>query len=499
MPPKPPETRIKHIVVLMLENRSFDHVFGFFPPSAGQKIENLTGSNSNLSNLLDPTKPASNDNPTFKVGENAPFAVHDKDGPPHSFHAVCLQLCNNIDGPSAANPVKNNGFIRAYKDDLLRRTHKIDAAQVGEVMQSFAPSQLPAINQLAKEFCLCDRWFCEVPGPTMPNRMYIHAATSEGYVHNDFGRDFTSKTIYELIQQKGLTWCTYFHDLNEVLQFKKLGHDPKQFRRFPDRWAADVTSGELPNYVFILPRFNNKKATQGKPASMANSQHAPEDVRFGEHLIADVYDALASNSQLFAETALIVTYDEHGGFFDHISPGRAPNPDKTNSPNPDDKANFKVPSFSFDRLGLRVPAVIVSPWIKPGIILNRSLQHTSVIKTATELFGLDGPLNDRDKSALSFGDLFSQLPSARPPNQMPSKLDRPSLQQTIFSMVAGTRVDPADEPLDSLTEEWVNGLASLTARRAGVHAVEALAARRPPTTQGEAADLVENCLKTLGL
>jgi len=324
VPPQLPQSRIKHVVVLMLENRSFDHLFGFFQPSLGQTIENLRGANSNLDNLLDPSKPPSPNNPVFKVGQNAPFAVHDKDGPPHSFHAVCLQLCNDPDGPSAASPVKNNGYIRAYKDDLLRRTHQIDRDQVAEVMQSFSSTQLPAINQLAKEFVLCDHWFCEVPGPTMPNRMYIHAATSEGYVHNAFDRDFTSKTIYELVQAKGLKWCTYFHDLNEVLQFKKLGHDPDNFRRFGDRWATDVSSGKLPNYVFILPRFNNKKAAQGKPAIMANSQHAPEDVRFGEHLIADVYDALAANVQLFSETVLIVTYDEHGGFYEHIAPGTAP-------------------------------------------------------------------------------------------------------------------------------------------------------------------------------
>jgi phospholipase C len=499
VPPKLPQQRIKHIVVLMLENRSLDHVFGFFQPSSGQTIENLKDGNSNLSNLLDPSKPSSNDNPAFKVGQDAPFAIHDKDGPPHSFHAVCLQLCNNIDGPSAANPVKNNGFIRAYKDDLLRRTHHIDQAQVTEVMLSFATSQLPAINQLAKEFALCDHWFCEVPGPTMPNRMYIHAATSEGYVHNAFDRDFTSKTIYELVQEKGLTWCTYFHDLNEVLQFKSLGHTPDHFRRFGDRWITDVASGDLPNYVFILPRFNNKKAAQNKPAIMANSQHAPEDVRFGEHLIADVYDALAANAQLFAETVLIVTYDEHGGFFEHIAPGPAPNPDKQDSPNADDKANFKVPSFSFDRLGLRVPALIVSPWIKQGIVVNRDLQHTSVIKTAIELFGLKGPLNRRDDSAASFADLFSQLSAPRPSNQLPNKLKRPPLQNTVVSLVAGVRVEPADEPLDSLLEEWVSGLATLTSRRVGVSRVEALAARRMPRTQGEATELIEACLKSLGV
>ncbi len=499
MPIALPQSRIKHIVVLMLENRSFDHLFGFFEQTAGQTIENLSGANSTLSNLLDPASPESANNPALPVKQPAPFAVHDKDGPPHSFNAVCVQLCNDRNGPSAANPVKNNGFVRSYKDDLLRRTHQINADNIAEVMESFAPDQLPAINQLAREFCLCDHWFCEVPGPTMPNRMYIHAATSEGYVHNAFGRDFTSKTIYELVQDKGLTWCTYFHDLSEVLQFKALGNSPNTFRRFASRWANDVQAGDLPNYVFILPRFNNKKASAGAPASPANSQHAPEDVRFGENLIADVYDALAANEALFSETVLIVTYDEHGGFFEHIAPGAAPNPDGMNSPNPDDHANFKVPSFSFDRLGLRVPALIVSPWIKKGMVENRNLQHTSVIKTATDVFGLAASLNARDASAASFADLFTQLEAPRAAADMPVRLDRPQIDHTVMSVVAGVAVDPADEPLDSLTDEWVRGFAELISRRTGANLVGPDAVEAIPTTQGEASEFIDRHLRNLGI
>src|SRR4029079_372239 len=147
-------------------------------------------------------------NPEFIASRPAPFAVHDKNGPSHSFNAVCVQLCNDPAGPSAASPVKNNGFVRSYKDALLTGSHDSSSDHIAEVMRSFAPDQLPAINQLAAEFCLCDHWFCEVPGPTMPNRMFIHAATSEGYVHNAFDRDYTSKTIYELVAEQGLTWCT---------------------------------------------------------------------------------------------------------------------------------------------------------------------------------------------------------------------------------------------------------------------------------------------------
>jgi phospholipase C len=378
MPPANLQERIQHVIVLALENRSFDHLFGFFQPAGGQNIENLLGTNAHLFNLLDPSRPEAGDNPRFPVSQPAPFAVHDKEGPPHSFNAVCLQLCNDRSGPSPANPAINNGFVRSYKDDLLRRTHHVDVGQISEVMRSFAPVQLPAINQLAREFCLCDHWFCDVPGPTMPNRMFLHAATSEGYVHNDFKRNYTSRTVYELFQQKGLTWATYFHDMNEVLQFGNLEKTPDHFRRFEDRWASDVAQGNLPNYTFIFPRFVNQRAANGVPAKLANSQHAPEDVRFGEHLIADVYDALAANHDLWSQSVLIIIYDEHGGFYDHVVPGSAPNPDGKISPNPDDPAKFSIPSFNFDRLGLRIPAVIASPWIPKGMVENRALQHTPV-------------------------------------------------------------------------------------------------------------------------
>src|SRR5258706_3636181 len=183
-------------------------------------------------------------------------------------------------------------------------------------------------------------------------------------------------------------------------------------RRFDERWASDVAQGKLPNYSFILPRFMNKK-NAGASTKFANSQHAPEDVRFGEHLIADVYDALAANEALWKQSALIVTYDEHGGFFDHVMPGPAPNPDGQNSPNPDDHAAFTVPPFAFDRIGLRVPALIASPWIPKCIVENRPLQHTSVIKTVCEIFHLAGPLNRRDQSEASFANLFENLATPR--------------------------------------------------------------------------------------
>jgi phospholipase C len=209
-------------------------------------------------------------------------------------------------------------------------------------------------------------------------------------------------------------------------------------------------------------------------------------------LIADVYDALAANQALFNQTALIVTYDEIGGFYEHIAPLGAPNPDGQKSPNPDDNATFQVPSFKFDRLGLRVPTLIVSPWIPKGIVENRNLQHTSVIKTMSEMFGLAGPLNKRDKSATSFADLFKKLDASRPATDMPKKLPRPPLADAAVSVVAGVPLDPADEPLSSLVKEWLEGTIKLTAKSPAVMALSAAALEAPPpATQGAASNFVE--------
>ena len=495
MPAHQHARRIDHVVVLMLENRSFDHVFGFFEPGPGESITNLRS--SSLTNRFDPAKPVSPSNPAVAATSPAPFAVHDKEGPPHGFASVCLQLCNDSHGPGPGRPVNNEGFVRAYKDDLLRRTHVVDQAKVAEVMTSFAPAQLPAINDLATNFCVCDHWFCDVPSSTMSNRMFVHAATSEGYVHNAFDRPYHSKTIYELVEEKGLSWATYFHDLNEVLQFSRLSRTPEHFRRFVDRFADDVLHDRLPNYSFILPRFMNRSASE-----LANSQHLPEDVRHGEHLIADVYDALVAAPEVWQRTALIVTYDEHGGFFDHVAPGATVNPDGQNSPNPDDRR--PGPPFSFDRLGLRVPAVIASPWIPRGRVEHRTLQHASVIKSLTEIFDLAGPLNQRDAHAASFADLFEQMPAPRPASDMPARLARPSATAAsarVASMVAGVPLGAEEEPLDPLTEEWVRGFAALTAgtAKSGVAPLVATAAMAMPMNHAQAADLVQQRLAALGI
>ena len=460
------KAKIEHFVVLMLENRSFDHLFGF--------RTGVNGLKGNEFNLLDPSNPESDSNPVCSVSNGAPFAVPLGKGPGHSIEQTNRQLFNSKTGPVSGQPAKNDGFVRSYSSELFadhvkNPTHD----QLSVVMESFAPSRLPALNMLADNFCVCDNWHSEVPGPTQPNRLYVHAATSVGYGHNVWSKKFDVRTIYENLQDKGLTWATYEFDQNEVRSFTRINQNKQSFKHF-DAFAGDVQEGTLPNYSFILPRFMN--AQEG----MANSQHAPEDARYGDNLIADVYEALRSNEDIWNKAALIVLYDEHGGFYDHAVPPGTVNPDGINSPAPDDKASF-APAFGFDRLGLRVPVVIASPWIKKGTVESTLLQHTSIAATLKEVFELPKFLTKRDASAKTFSQLFSL---AAPRKDTPAKLQRAALPQ--ITITPDHARHPMNHSLDETQREIVLGVHHLT-QPSHPHG---LAADELPRTQNEASKFI---------
>src|SRR5947209_15181323 len=179
--------KINHFVVLMLENRSFDHIFGFRSGVAG-----LTG---NEFNLLDPASDRSDSNPAFVVDDQAPYVVLAGQGPGHSVHATNYQLCNDRRGPGPGLSATNNGFVRNFSDEL-RNDHVPNPTSdiIHVVMQSFAAAKLPSVNALADLFCVCDNWFAEVPGPTQPNRLYMHAASSTGFALNNWKRILDVRT-----------------------------------------------------------------------------------------------------------------------------------------------------------------------------------------------------------------------------------------------------------------------------------------------------------------
>jgi phospholipase C len=435
-------SKIEHFVVLMLENRSFDHMFGFRPGVEGVP-RNASGKIDNYGAVM--------------ASADAPFELSTKRalGPLHDVVDVNLQLFGSMDGPPGPG-------LRSYLDGFLLSylgafSHDVgrppSQAELAWVAQCFAPGALPAITALADNFILCDHWFCEVPGPTHPNRLYVHAGTSAGYAHNVFSLPFNLLTIYELLQNNGQSWATYASDDNEVLKFTRIQQHVDNFRHFDPQFLQDCDSGKLPNYSFILPRFNSSSRHP------SNSQHPPHDIRYGDLLISEVYGALRANPAIWEKCALIVTYDEHGGFPDHVSPPTAVNPDGINSPRADDHgrtAAGALPVFDFDRLGPRVPTLIASPWVGRGKVKNHELRHTSILRTVRDRFGITRPLSKREANAPSFAAFFDERAARTDcPEQLP-QVDVP------IALPENHPSNPGNSGLDDLQIELRDGVVART-------------------------------------
>jgi phospholipase C len=455
---------IEHFVVLMLENRSFDHMFGLRSGVDGLPAGGFTN-------------PDPRGEPIAGTG-NAPFSIPTKHGlgPLHDLLDVNQQIFGTKT-PAANAPPHMSGFVASYREALDKDTRgNFTNNDVAVVMQSFNSGALPAITALADDFLLCDAWFSEVPGPTHPNRLYMHAGTSQGFVHNVFQRPFDIPTIYELLARNGQTWACYDFDLNEIRNFIRIANQFDNFRKFSPQFGQDVETGKLPNYSFIEPRYSST------PHAESNDQHAPHDVRWGDMLIADVYETLRSNEAVWNKCALIVTYDEHGGFPDHVAPPAAVNPDGIDSPRPDDNfRNSTPPSFAFDRLGLRVPALVVSPLVAKGKVVQQQLQHTSILRTVRDRFGIAQALSEREKHAPSFAALFDQ---AQPRTDTPQKLPRPHNLAPLPP--PDHHANPGNQWPDSLQREMLAGTFHATRPS---HPEDDDTPPQMPTTQADVAEM----------
>jgi phospholipase C len=402
---------IEHIFVLMMENRSYDHMLGF---SAFTGTDALTGKAATAEGL--PAAGGVNDDANgapYPTASPAPFVM--PEDPDHEFNAVQLQLLGTADPTANYNNTRitNSGFVLSYANTAAGHP-------LGDVLACFDPAQLPVLNALAKEFCLCDHWFSSLPGPTVPNRFFLHAATSGGdpnspstftlvrsVLDGDASYKFVNGNIFLRLTQKGIPWAVYHGDIFAMvyaLDGVSFGAgkmiDPSQ----PKPFVADLESSNLPKYIFIEPNWGNMLLGTYKGG---NSQHPVDDVTSGERLIKFVYESIRASS-CWTKSALIITYDEHGGFYDHfVPPGGVAAPGDV------------TPKYGFDftQLGVRVPAIVVSPWIPKNLIDHTTYDHTSVLATLREWFQLQyltdiGFFTERDKVANDLSPLFS-LPAPR--------------------------------------------------------------------------------------
>jgi phospholipase C len=384
---------LKHIVVLMMENRSFDHMLGSLK-AQNPLIDGLTGNESNLDST----------GATVKVQPMAEFQSQLDPDPDHHFPAVDLQIFNgDTSNPRVANM---RGFVKSY----FNQQH--DVGHSAKIMYYFTPDKLPVLTTLATEFAVFNGWFASIPGPTICNRAFPHYGTSFGQVSMDvFYVKEPYKSIYErmIAANPAHTAKIYYYDqASSTMEIVNLLQNQPQLFATYDQFLADCKAGTLPDYSFVEPNYNDHDGDDGE--LLASDQHPDHNVQAGELFIATIYNAIKENPALWASTALLIVYDEHGGIYDHVPPP-ACTPDGFVA-QPNDTGTGRA--FAFDRLGVRVPAILVSPWIPKGTVVSgRTFEHASIPATVTKFFlGDYDPRSPREKAADTFLDLLS-LPTMR--------------------------------------------------------------------------------------
>ena len=425
--------KVDHIVVLMMENRSFDNILGW-QFGLSPKLSNSTATGEEI-HVWPPKDSGKTDFKTMTIPTPDPG---------ESFLDMNYQLFEDFLPPEGAEPTMG-GFVINYHNQSVATG---DIYCPRDIMHCFHTTQVPVSSSLAKLFGASDRWFASAPCQTWPNRFFLHTATADGWVNNlpqkklDIVKrlPYDMPTIFNQVQGRGFDkgWRIYFHDFAQTFLLSRLWTHLDHFHLF-ERFKEDVDSGELQPYTFIEPRYFPSKLT-GK---MPNDQHPPHDVTLGEQLIADVYNTLRAKEDLWRKTLLIVIWDEHGGCYDHVAPGPAVPP----SDGPARKGQY---GFTFDRYGVRVPALLVSPFIAAGSVHRSAgphpFDHTTVIKTVRERFAPDaGPLTHRDAAApslenvlaLDLGDL----------NMGPEQLPMP-----LYDPPEGTLESALDAPMSGFQE-----------------------------------------------
>jgi phospholipase C len=450
---QPGVQELRHVIVLMLENRSFDHLLGYLdhPSPEFDGIPWPAG----FANPLDPEDPSKG-----QAGTHMRRRVRLRVDPDHAHAAVMEQL--GLSRPEATQPT-NDGFVHSYEQKArgkgkgVARARRADqtviavtlafglaavvalvagkvllavvaAAGVGvglvararfvpkvdyyphdgdRIMWCWSPDAIPALGTLARSFGLCTRWFCSVPGETWPNRQFAHTGNSAGTVDNRV-ETYSDRTIFHVLEENGHDWRIYYDGPAQVLCYPALWKTPERLARWHpiDDLYRHIATGDLPAYAFVEP--NHGFIGRSYSLHPGNSRRLTTDVRRGDRFVAGVYEALRRNPELFAKTLLIVTFDEHGGTFDHVPPPTAIAPD--------DGGNG---SFDFTRYGPRVPAIIVSPWVPEASVDTRTFDHTTIPATLATRFAPDAePLGRRVADAEVLLDLLS-APSARRADDLP--------------------------------------------------------------------------------
>jgi phospholipase C len=347
--PSPQDIPVDTFVVLMMENRSFDHYFGWFPGADG----------------------------------NNQLTYPDENGAQHPTHP----LAPDFQGCGFKDPDHGwNGGREEYNDGALDGFLKVnDEYAIGY----YEEQDLPFIPHVAKAFTLYDRWFCSILGPTYVNRHYQWAAQSGGSKTNVLpppNLGWTFETIFDRAQALGISVRYYNSDLPFGLLYGKRA---QPWVRPVSEYYADAEAGQLPNICFVDPPFTDGGGGDG----LSGDEHPAGDIRIGQAFMSDITHAFM-NSPQWNTGAMFINYDEWGGFFDHVSPPKVP----------DDRESADL-AEDFGQTGFRIPGVAVSPFARRDHVSHMNVTHESILKLISHKFQL-GYLNKRHRYASNIGTSF---------------------------------------------------------------------------------------------
>jgi phospholipase C len=473
--------KIDHVVLLMLENRSLDNVLGWLY-SDGSKPSQFIGTDQTqhyhgLEEVTGITKGAVGGTGTSVPPQ--PLRVPGFD-PNEDYAHTNQQLFGSEAKPTNSNPPYDTAAAMAgFAYDFTTSTHwnpgDEDAEQHHQIKEAYTPDQLPILNGLAKNYAVSDAWFASVPTETTPNRAFSICGTSlgrldDGEADYDFYPQYNTRTLWEALPDD-TSWAIYYHEIwkkdkNQCytqwtfpyLSNAKGPEDDILPISYKTGFYEKARAGKLPNFTFLEPAWGyglGKEDGSGfycpdggihlYPGEQGNDYHPPTWLGPGEAFVNKVYTALTANAEAWKNTLLIITFDEHGGTYDHVDPGW----DKNIEPG---DGKFGPDGFRFDRYGVRVPTLLISPWIQAGTVFRSSdktlkYDHTSLIATLLKWRGVDpkkAGLKNRVANAPMFdGVLSDKLRSDVPQFTVPAGYAEQGADCTHGHIPPEQRIPPA--------------------------------------------------------
>ena len=457
-----------HVVLVIFENRSLDNMLGhLYGPDDGKNFDGVIG--KGLSNPIPEWAEHGAERKEVPYTVATDMDAPNPDSGEEYFHTN-TQLYNTLDEhnrfkigeavtapwnvpPPGTEPTMD-GFVTDYISTFTGEVGRQPTyEEYSQIMTGYTPEQVPVLSGIAKGFGVFDHWFCEVPSQTCMNRSFWTAGTSSGLVVNSPGAKWaeknTAETLFNRLEAHGRTWKVYVREPSR-LSWTGWIHLPRlkdrlatHFVRFTE-FEKDAANGTLPDFSLIEPPLLYGHADYHPACGRALIGHnvdiaidPPSSILAGDDFLARIYRAVrsadSSDGSNAYNTTFLIGWDEPGGTYDHVPPGPVPPSDPA--------APAGEFGFTFDRSGYRVPAILVSPWINEGTVINDEYRHTSLLATLRKSWDLGDPFTERDAAARTFDHLLSRE-SPRDPASWPDVHPQPVPEWQLTKGELGEALSP---------------------------------------------------------